>query len=444
MKYLALLLFIIPLSLFGQVESQFNGTLNIFSGSRIGTTNTFTVSGIFNSTTSSFTSNQVAVGDVVQTQSGSRFYWFHIYSIASSSGGAITCNVRDSSSTITVAPVGIVNLFRPTTNRRLPLTADGISNAARASAFNTLALRVDQLGSGTGSANCEQTLTKTSHGFRKWTPIYWNETAWVRPAYDSIIPTYIVIDSTSVNTFKVANCGNYATSLTAGMYWFTGTSPGYTTTPGTVKTALFEVAQGRLILQPLTGFNLATTGGGSADGNGIISALPLGDINIVGAISSDLRIQNTRSQFDGKFKVGTDSSFIHDPAVDSTLFKGKFAIKNNTNYYSLPITSPGTGTKIIEWVDGVPSFNTPIVTLKGSATLDFPSTSSNGASDLTITVTGAADGDVVSLGIPNASATIGLFFAWVSATNTVTVRFHNTSGGSTNPVSGTFKVIVTK
>jgi len=84
--------------------------------------------------------------------------------------------------------------------------------------------------------------------------------------------------------------------------------------------------------------------------------------------------------------------------------------------------------------------------LKGSATLDFDDTAAGVVNDKTITVTGAADGDVVSLGIPNASqTTTGSFFAWVSATNTVTVRF--TPGvltGTENPASGTFKVTVTK
>lgn len=110
---------------------------------------------------------------------------------------------------------------------------------------------------GSGTANCEQTLTKTSHGFRKWTPIYWNGTAWARPTYDSIIPTYIVVDSTTANTFKVANCGNYSTTLTAGLYYYKGASPGYSLTPTSIPTPLFEVAQSRLILQPLIGFNLA-------------------------------------------------------------------------------------------------------------------------------------------------------------------------------------------
>lgn len=115
---------------------------------------------------------------------------------------------------------------------------------------------------GSGTANCEQTLTKTSHGFRKWTPIYWNGTAWARPTFDSILPTYIVVDSTNANTFKVANCGNYSSTLTSGLYYYKGASPGYSLTPTSIPTPIFEVAQSRLILQPLVGFQLA---GGSGD-----------------------------------------------------------------------------------------------------------------------------------------------------------------------------------
>lgn len=83
--------------------------------------------------------------------------------------------------------------------------------------------------------------------------------------------------------------------------------------------------------------------------------------------------------------------------------------------------------------------------LTGSATLDFPSTTTLLSADLTITVTGAADGDVVSLGVPNAAVNANTCYtAWVSATNTVTVRFNNYSSGTVDPASGTFKVFVTK
>ncbi|NDC42689.1 MAG: hypothetical protein EBZ77_14275 [Chitinophagia bacterium] len=83
--------------------------------------------------------------------------------------------------------------------------------------------------------------------------------------------------------------------------------------------------------------------------------------------------------------------------------------------------------------------------LTGSATLDFGSTAAQTSSDLTITVTGAADGDVVSLGVPNASVNANTdYTAWVSSANTVTVRFNNYSSAAVDPASGTFKVFVTK
>ena len=83
--------------------------------------------------------------------------------------------------------------------------------------------------------------------------------------------------------------------------------------------------------------------------------------------------------------------------------------------------------------------------LTGSATLNFPSTTTLLSADLTITVTGAADGDVVSLGVPNAAVNANTCYtAWVSAANTVTVRFNNYSSGTVDPVSGLFKVFVTK
>lgn len=169
MKYLALLLLLIPLSLFGQVESQFNGTLNVFSASRIGSTNTFTISGIFSSTTSSYTSVNSAIGDIVQVQSGSRFYWLHIYSIASNSGGVITGNVRDSSSTLTTFPTGKWSIFRPTPNLRLPLSPDGETNASRSATFNTLALRVDELESNTGLQDGDKGDVRVTNSGATWT-----------------------------------------------------------------------------------------------------------------------------------------------------------------------------------------------------------------------------------------------------------------------------------
>ncbi len=77
--------------------------------------------------------------------------------------------------------------------------------------------------------------------------------------------------------------------------------------------------------------------------------------------------------------------------------------------------------------------------LGGSATLDFGSTGSGAVADLTITVTGAALNDACSVGVPNGSITAtATFTCWVSATNTVSVRF--SPKNTEDPASGTFTV----
>jgi hypothetical protein len=80
-----------------------------------------------------------------------------------------------------------------------------------------------------------------------------------------------------------------------------------------------------------------------------------------------------------------------------------------------------------------------------SATLDFPNTLAQTSSDLTITLTGAVDGDAVVLGVPNAAVNGNSnYFAWISAANTITVRFNNYSSLAINPASATFKVTIIK
>lgn len=81
--------------------------------------------------------------------------------------------------------------------------------------------------------------------------------------------------------------------------------------------------------------------------------------------------------------------------------------------------------------------------LTNTATLDFGNLATIGCEDLTITVTGAASGDVVNLGVPNGSIVANSSYsAWVSAADTVTVRFCALVSG--DPASGTFRVDVWK
>lgn len=79
-----------------------------------------------------------------------------------------------------------------------------------------------------------------------------------------------------------------------------------------------------------------------------------------------------------------------------------------------------------------------------NATLNFPNTTAQTSSDLTVTVTGAAVGDLVNVGLPASIDANSNYSWWVSASNTVTVRFNNYSAGSINPASGSFNIYVTK
>lgn len=83
--------------------------------------------------------------------------------------------------------------------------------------------------------------------------------------------------------------------------------------------------------------------------------------------------------------------------------------------------------------------------LQATGTLDFPSTLSLAASTRTITVTGAASGDSVFLGVPHATANQGgVYWAWCNSANSVTIRFSNTTGLTIDPASGSFNVTVIK
>lgn len=80
--------------------------------------------------------------------------------------------------------------------------------------------------------------------------------------------------------------------------------------------------------------------------------------------------------------------------------------------------------------------------LTATATLNFPSISSNGIEQLTVTVTGAVAGSPVMLG-PPAAIEAGLTWSgYVSAADTVTIRLHNNSAVAVDPASATWTVSV--
>lgn len=105
-------------------------------------------------------------------------------------------------------------------------------------------------------------------------------------------------------------------------------------------------------------------------------------------------------------------------------------------------TAGAAGGIFLSGATSIGSGATPILKhLSATATLDFGNLAAIGCEDLTMTVTGAAVGDTVALGVPNASiVTNGNFFGWVSSANTVSIKFCTVVSG--DPASGSFRADV--
>jgi hypothetical protein len=152
--------------------------------------------------------------------------------------------------------------------------------------------------------------------------------------------------------------------------------------------------------------------------------------------------------------IGTSGFVAGPPSFTSGVM---FEMVSTTGGFRRPTMTTAQRNAIASPAAGLSVYNSSLATndvyttawyqqpngLSGSGTLDFPSTGAHSSSDLTITVTGAAVGDIVILGTPVQDID-GTFTAFVSAANTVTVRYNHYGSGTNNPASGTFKVYVIK
>ena len=186
--------------------------------------------------------------------------------------------------------------------------------------------------------------------------------------------------------------------------------------------------------------------------------------NLLNSTSGNTRIGYSANDTTFKLDVNGDARvtrlLVNTTTVDTSAAanivsttKG-FLQPRMTNTQRNAITNPATGLQLFSTTDssnylyrGTGGGWQKIANeITGSATLDFPITGHGTSSDLSFTVTGAEEGDVVSLGIPNIAMVANVSYtAWVSAANTVTIRLdHYASSGSVDPSSATFKVKVFK
>lgn len=192
--------------------------------------------------------------------------------------------------------------------------------------------------------------------------------------------------------------------------------------------------------------NSALYQSGSSIGLGTISPGASLQINTATAATKALVVRGTSSAtanlIEGQNNGGT--------VLFEVSASGSLSRINNVAYTwptSVPAVASTGGTQLGSGIFTVNSGGTISWRQAASATadLDFPVTATRTSSDLIITVTGASTGDMVTLGVPNASTIANTCYtAWVSADNTVTVRFNNFDNADKNPALGTFKVMVLK
>ena len=171
--------------------------------------------------------------------------------------------------------------------------------------------------------------------------------------------------------------------------------------------------------------------------------------SITAATSSDpfvMVYDKSTSQFKTKLlqnnsigKLIASANGINDVTAMSWDLSGNITVQQGlTLTTDLAVTEGGTGASTAAGA------RTNLGVISDTATLDFPSISSNSIEVLTMTVTGAEVGDTVMLGAPSTIEDNLIWTGFVSAADTVSIRMHHTSGSAIDPASATWRATVIK
>lgn len=146
--------------------------------------------------------------------------------------------------------------------------------------------------------------------------------------------------------------------------------------------------------------------------------------------ASQLRNYCPTGGYDSDLAIWLSTSATNGPLQERMRIHGATGTVNLTNNLvvggSLSVGGGATLSKI----------------LPASAVLAFPSIAANSQQELTISLTGATAGAMVSLGPPAALAVGLIATARVSAAGVVTVRVSNITGSPITPASATYNVVV--
>lgn len=242
---------------------------------------------------------------------------------------------------------------------------------------------------------------------------------------------------TAIFVADMAELTNTATSTnTAGSIVRRDGSGAFTVGPGSINGNITGTASN--VTSTVAIANGGTGATTKATGFNALSPMTTsGDMIYGGAAGSGLRLPigvvNTFVKSDGVSPVwGSVDLSATDVTGILTSAKGGTGVNNGVNTISL-------GGNLVT--------RAPLTVINGSFDINFGTIVKGTIQDVSFTVTDAADGDPVSLGVPDAvmqSAQGAIFTAWVSATDVVSIRFTNASNGDLNPIQGTFKVKVLK